>query len=183
MGVEVIALLCAGSVRYHEPLGKGGAAGQLTRAEIAGLLSGLSSEAVNFALAKYAGDLPAERMFIAQLRVWAADLVRIENWQIVRGRPTVCNMCALAAFEVVRPNRCPRCQGRGIDKAKVCGVCNGSTFKPLSGRFIADAIGVCQSEFSKHWRSRYERIVRHVQDIDSNVNRIIYINHNEKIAL
>ena len=177
MGVEVIALLCAGSVRYHEPLGKGGSAGQLTRAEIAGLLSGLSSEAVNFALAKYAGDLPAERMFIAQLRVWAADMVLAENWQIVRGRPTVCNMCALAAFEVVRPNRCPRCQGRGIDKAKVCGVCNGSTFKPLSGRFIAEAIGMDESSYRQTWKSRYERILRYVQDVDGKVNRAVSISN------
>ena len=182
MGVEVIALLCAGSVRYHEPLGKGGYGGQLTRAEVAGLLAGLSSEAVNFALAKYAGDLAAERAFIAQLRVWAAGLANAEAWQVVRGRPTVCNLCALAAFEVVRPNRCPRCQGRGMDKAKVCGVCNGSTFKPLSGRFIADAIGMDESSYRQTWKSRYERILRHVQEVDSNVNVIIYLATREKIS-
>jgi predicted Zn-ribbon and HTH transcriptional regulator len=182
VGVEVIALLCAGSVRYHEPLGKGGYGGQLTRAEVAGLLAGLSSEAVNFALAKYAGDLAAERAFIAQLRVWAAGLANAEAWQVVRGRPTVCNLCALAAFEVVRPNRCPRCQGRGMDKAKVCGVCNGSTFKPLSGRFIADAIGVSETDFRRVWRGRYERVFRYVLDVDSNVNRIIRLTTFEKSA-
>jgi hypothetical protein len=179
--VEIIGLLCAGSVKYHELSGGGGgAAGVLSRAELAGLLSGLSSEAMNFALAKYAGDLEAERSFISQLRVWAVGVANQEGWQIVRGRPTVVNMCALAAFEVVRPNRCQRCHGRGVDVSKPCVVCNGSTFRPLSGRFIADAVGVSETDFRRLWKGRYERIYGRVHNIDANINRIIRLSDYEQ---
>ena len=178
--VEVIGLMCAGSVRYHEALGGGGCPGQLSRAELAGLLSGLSCTAMNLALAKYAGDLDAERSLIAQVRVWAAGMAIREHWAIVRGRPTVVNMAALSVFEVVRPNRCPQCQGRGVENVRICSCCDGTGYKALSGRVVADAIGVAETSYRDVWRGRYEQCIRHVQDIDGQVNRVIRLADREQ---
>lgn len=175
--VEIIGLLCAGSVKYHEALGSAGAVGVLSRPELAGLLSGLSSVAMNLAMAKYAADLAAERMLIAQVREWAAGVAVRDGWKIVRGRPTVCNMAALAVFEVVRPNLCRPCCGSGWRNDGVsvvlCKSCGGSAFKSLSTRDIAEAIGVAETTYRDTWRPRYERFLAHVQGIDGDINRIL----------
>jgi len=175
--VEIIGLLCAGSTRYHEPGGHGSARDKLSRAELAGLLSGLDRVAMNLALAKYAGDLEAERMLIAQMRVWADGMAVHESWHIVKSRPTLSNMMALAVFEVVRPNRCPYCKGRGILKVKVCSGCGGSTFKSLSNRYIAEASGIAESTYRAIWKERYERLYSHVRNIDSDVNNLLKLRH------
>ncbi len=182
--VEIIGLLCAGSMRYHD-LQIGCKSGirrsgeQLTRDELAGLLSGLDAASMNMAFAKYANDLDAERLLIAQVRVWAAGIAVRESWSIVRGRPTICNMSALAVLEVVRPNRCCRCSGRGFIAHRLCSVCNGSGHKHLAGKKIAEAIGIDECTFRRMWRPRYEQVMKYVQDIDSVVNRVLYRSDHE----
>lgn len=171
--VEIIGLLCAGSTRYHNHGGRSGASDQLSRSELAGLLSGLDRTAMNLALAKYAGDLGAERMLIANIRVWAAGIAVRESWKIVKGRPCVANMAALAVFDVVRHNRCCRCSGRGVMSNRVCTGCNGSGYRPLTGRKLAEAIGIDEATYRKQWRVRYEYCLDYVQNIDSEVNRAV----------
>ena len=165
---EMIGLLCAGSTMFHQSGGRG-AAGELTRAEMAGLLKGLSSEAMNLALAKWALDEDAERMLLAQVRVWAAGLAIREGWQVVKGRPTICNMAAIAVFEVVRPNRCSRCQGTGMVHARACSACGATGFKPLSGRSVAGAMGIDRESWRVKWLARYEQVYKYVQDVDYSV--------------
>lgn len=166
---EIISLLCAGTVKYHAASGGHGAP-LLTRGEIAGLLAGLPAEAMDLALAKYAGDLAAERLLVARVRAWAAGLAVAEEWEIVRGRPTLCNMSALAVFEVVRPNRCGTCHGTGYKGARLCPSCDGAGVRQLAGTVVAKACGVTQQDFSRHWRMRYEVIYRHVCGLDGKVN-------------
>jgi hypothetical protein len=176
--VEIIGLLCAGSMRYHErrsgriPGGRR-SGDQLTRDELAGLLSGLDAASMNLAFAKYANDLDAERQLIAQVRVWTAGVAVKELWQIVKGRPTVVNMAALAVFEVVRPNRCCHCHGVGIKANKVCPTCNGTGFKAISGSKISAAMCIDKSNFCRTWHSRYELVYRHVADLDQRVNSVL----------
>jgi predicted metal-binding protein len=179
--VEVIGLLCAGSTRYHEGGFGGGSSERLSRSELAGLLAGLDKAEMNLALAKYACDLDAERMLIAQVRVWAAGVALRDGWKIVRGRPVVANMAALAVFDVVRPNRCVRCEGRGVVSIKVCGTCSGTGYKALSGHKIADAIGLDACNYRKFWRSRYEECFRYVQALDLKVNSAIHYADKEKV--
>lgn len=176
---ETLALLCAGSTRYHDALGSCSTSDRLSRAEIAGLLSGLNEEAVNLALAKYAGDLSAERRLMSLVRLWAVDVALREDWKIVRGRPTVVNMAALAVFEVVRPNRCKRCNGCGFVGNKVCLSCSGMTTKPLSGRSIAECLGIDEAAYRKLWKVRYDLCFNHVQAIDCEVNRVVRKRDNE----
>lgn len=170
--VEIIGLLCAGSTRYHDS-GGGCCVDRLTRSELAGLLSGLNQAAMNFALAKYALDLEAERFLIAHIRVWAAGVAVHNHWEIVKGRPTLLNMSALAVFESVRPNRCCRCYGRGFVAHRLCPVCSGSGYKALSGRKIADAIEVDECSFRRVWKQRYADVMSYVQSLDATVNRVI----------
>jgi hypothetical protein len=177
--VEIIGLLCAGSTRYHESGGCGCASERLTRAELAGLLSGLGNAAMNLAFAKYGLDDQAERLLIAHVRVWAAGVAVQQAWHIVRGRPTVVNLSALVVFETVRPNRCCKCSGRGVVTFRVCPGCSGSGFKALSGRKIADAIGVDQCSYRRLWGERYEHIYQYVQSLDAAVNRMLTVNSRE----
>lgn len=180
--VEVIALLCSGSTRYHEGGSSGAANDRLSKAELAGFLAGLSGPAMHLALAKYALDQDAERLLIAHVRLWAADIAVREEWQIVRGRPTVVNMAALAVFEAVRPNRCHRCDGRGYLGNKVCLICNGSGHKALTGRKIAEAIGVDECNYRRLWRARYDECFRYLQSLDSMVIRVIGLADKDNIC-
>lgn len=170
---ETLALLCAGSTRYHDALGSCSTSDRLSRAEIAGLLSGLNEEAVNLALAKYAGDLSAERRLMSLVRLWAVDVALREGWKIVRGRPTVVNLAAIAVFEVVRPNRCKKCKGTGFVRIKQCVSCAGSGYKLISGSAIAEAILIDKSNYSRTWEGRYVGVLNYVQSIDSKVNRLV----------
>jgi hypothetical protein len=166
---ELLSLLCAGTCRYHPALGEGSAVGQLGRLEIAGLLRGLSTEAMNLALAKYCADLEAERMLIAQVRVWAVGLALKESWPVLRGKPVITNMAAFACLETVRPNRCGTCKGTGFKGARICPACNGVGVAKLPDMAIASACGLEKSVYSRRWRSRYEVIYRHVADLDGQV--------------
>ena len=173
-GVEIVGLLCAGSTRYHESGSVSLSVDKLTRIELAGLLSGLSDQAVNLALAKYALDEDSERLLIAHLRVYAAGVAVREHWQTVRGRPTIVNMAAMAAFEVVRPNRCTKCYGRGVVVMRSCCCCHGTGFKAVSGRKVAEALCVDECNYRRLWRARYEIIVSYVQGLDADVARVLH---------
>lgn len=171
--IETLKLLCAGSTRYHAGLRSTPSSDLLSRVEVAGLLAGLSSREMALAYAKHAGDLASERKLWSYVYEWAVGVAMREEWKIMRGRPTVANMSYLAVFEIVRPNRCSKCSGRGVDKVRVCGCCNGSGIRPLSGRTIASAIGIDQSNYCRIWAMRYQSVLEYVRDIDSKVNAIV----------
>ena len=165
-GVEMIGLLCAGCMNYHAQV-RGTANAGMTKADLAGLLSGLTPIQMHLALAKYGLDIDSERYLIAHTQVYAADLVNRFGWKIVKRRPTVSNMSALACFEIIRPNVCSRCRGNGTIARRVCTKCDGGCFGKLSGRVIAEAIGVDQANWSRVWSTRYEMIYSFVQRIES----------------
>ena len=169
---ELLGLLCAGTMNYHGALG-GHASQLLTKAELAGLLSGLSVEALDLAMAKYAGCHQSERRLILKVMSWAVDLAVAEEWEIVRGRPTVCNMATLSVLEVVRPNRCGTCHGAGYKGARLCMSCNGAGTKALAGTVIAESCGLMQQDFSRNWKQRYDRVYRHVAGLDGQVNGVL----------
>lgn len=170
---EIIGLLCAGSTRYHE-LGRSSNREHLSRAELAGMLAGLSDTSMHLALAKYAIDQDAERLLIAHMRMLASGVAVREKWQVVKGRPTIVNMSALAVFEVVRPNRCSRCHGRGILGMKTCLCCDGTGYKTLSRRKIAEAIGIDESNYRRLWKSRYDKLFSYLQGLDADIYKVLH---------
>jgi len=178
--IEVLALLCAGSTRYHAVGGRSSSGDRLAGVEVAGLLAGLDNQTMNFALAKYLGDEQAERMLLAQVRVWAVGVAVNEGWRIVRGRPCVLNMAAIAVFEAVRPNQCRRCHGNKFVGGKVCGCCHGSGIGKLSTASIAEAIGVDKSNYVRVWRGRYQQCYDYVQELDYKVLSSLNKNYREK---
>lgn len=180
--VEMIGLLCAGSTAYHAVRGGSGSPNAMKRSELAGLLAGLTGPQTDLALAKYGDDQESERRLIAHVRVWLADVAIREDWRIVKGRPTMSNMAALAVFEVVRPNRCERCHGRGLVVNRVCNRCSGAGYQHLSGRDLAGAISVDECNYRRTWRERYERAFSYVQSIDSNVVFSIFMADKREAA-
>lgn len=177
---ELIGLLCAGSSRYHQVGGGSGSDEQLSRAELAGLLAGISYAAMALALAKYALELDSERKLIAHVRIWAAAIGLREGWKIIDGRPCLANMAAMAVFEVVRPNRCATCGGTGVrTMVHLCKHCSGSGFRAVSGRHIAEAIGVDECNYRRTWKLRYESTLSYVQELDSLI--ICALRHADKM--
>ncbi|MBE0434644.1 MAG: hypothetical protein IBX56_02440, partial [Methylomicrobium sp.] len=117
----------------------------------------------------YAGDVEAERTLFAVVRLWLVGIAIAEGWTVVRGRPTISNIAALAVLDVVRPNICGRCRGVGHVKGRACSACSGVGIRRLSGRQIAKAIGVDESRYRRVWRERCQRCLSHVQELDSAV--------------
>lgn len=169
---EVVGLLCAGSAFFESgPRRSSGVV--LSRLELAAYLAGASDAALNFALASYALDDGATRSLIAQVRVWAAGVAIREGWQIVRGRPTLSNLCAIAVYDAIRPLVHTACQGSGKLGACVCSGCGGSGLKPLSGRKIAAAAGLDKMDYFRHWADRYKGILSYVLELDGEVQTIL----------
>jgi hypothetical protein len=170
---EILSLLCAGTVKYEYAAVGGRGQAVLTRAEISALMAGLPPEAMDLALAKYTQAEECERRLIATLQVWAVGLAVDERWETVRGRPTVCNMCVAAVYEVVKPNVCACCRGSGRVReqrhARLCLVCNGTGHKALAQRSIAEVCGIPETTWRRTWAGRYERVYRRVNAWDGQV--------------
>ncbi|MFA6051548.1 MAG: hypothetical protein WC762_03060 [Methylobacter sp.] len=175
---EVVGLLCARS-SFFESGSRRSFGVVLSRSELAGYLSGASSAAMNFALASYALDEVAERMLIAHVKVWSVGVANREGWQIVRGRPTISNLSAIAVYDVIRPLVHVACQGSGSIGAKVCPGCGGSGLKPLSGRKIAAAAGLELKDWQRHWVDRYRQILKYIIDLDGEVQTILSVANKE----
>lgn len=180
MGVAEISRLSPGICRYSSPC-SGGVA-ELTRAELAGMLAGLHRDAVNFALAKYAGDESAYWDFLFSVRVYAAGLACREGWEIVRGRPTVYNLSAIAVAETALSNRCGTCKGSGFERTKVCRTCSGHTLARLGHATIAELAGLSETTFRRLWYSRYCSLCKYVLDFDHEIRKRINILNAHEVS-
>jgi len=164
--VAFISVIGARTVNYGE-LSRGSFHALLNRVEMAGLLSGLDAHETNLVLAKYRDDEAAERALRAHVRLYAVGLALEEQWKITKGRPIVCNMGALAVFEVISPGCCRRCNGTGMVFNHACNTCNSSGYKPASGRAKAKFVGVDEKQWRQVWNQRYERIYRYLLDMEA----------------
>lgn len=169
-GVETLALLCGGVVRFGSVRGAAAGDGQLSRSELAGLLAGLNREQMLFALAKYCGDEQSLRELWAHVYSYAAGLAGRQKWKIVKGKPIVSEMSRMAVYEVVSPGRCTKCHGTGLLVNRACTSCSGTGFMRVSGRKLAECAGVDERRWRECWKDRYEQIVKYIQGLDSAVN-------------
>lgn len=171
---ESIALLCASTTRYGEAV-SGVSVGGLSGVEWAALLSGLQSHAVNFALAKHCQDQQALCLLVDHVfKVYVASLAITEQWRVDQGCVAPYRLSKLAAVEMTADARCDRCHGVGLLAAKVCKSCDGSGYARLSGRRLADAVGVSPMQWVRVWCGRYESVIKYLQGIDSTVNNHVY---------
>lgn len=187
-GVEVIGLLCAGSVDYRRVAGRSSDDG-LTRAEIAGLLSGMDYLTMHFALAKYACDEVSIAITVSNVRAWLVGVAVFERWH-VRDKAVIDNIGSVAVYEAVKPNACAKCNGTGIiggpakrydfkagmwrgvggvAKQRKCARCDGTGYGYLSGRQVSDAIGIDECNYRRTWRHRYDRAIGRLNDVDNDV--------------
>lgn len=117
---------------------------RLTRCELAGRLAGLSVPAMHYGLAKWAGDEAALRLAVGFVQVHAAELACAQDWEVVRGRPTIM-MLAKAATEA------------------------GVFDQALSARQVAKLAQVPWTTFWRVWNERYELLRDYVADLEHEV--------------
>jgi hypothetical protein len=168
--LETLSLLCPSICSYSSASSQSTSADRLTRPELSAVLSGLMRHEVSYALAKYCLDDDSLSSVVSHVQVVAGSYAVKGQWEIVRGRPLVYTMSKLAVYEFVSPCRCVKCNGRGAIVNKVCKSCQGSGYVKLSGRRLAESMGVTQAQWVRQWKSRYGEIINYVQDIDSKVN-------------
>lgn len=164
--LEMLGRLCAG-VSNLQGAGGGGAS-VLMRSELAGLLAGLSDMQLDFVVAKYMSDKGAEHRL--KLRLWRSGVTSVSDAE----KSAFFGLVSLVVVEVVRPNRCGRCSGRGFVAGQVCKVCSGTGFKRFSGRFLAESLGVDQCRYRRVWRGRYDDCYRSVAALDSEVRLALF---------
>jgi hypothetical protein len=164
--VELIGKLMAGVASVGTVRGTAGAV--LSKSELAGLLAGLSQAETDLAIAKYGCDDGAKRRLLVHVQAYVTALAVKEAWN-PRNRELLGMLALLSVSEVVSDNLCPHCHGTGMIRVKVCNVCNGTRHKPLSGRKIAESIGVSNTQWLRDWKLRYNRIYDYVHGLDVNV--------------
>ncbi|MBT9098411.1 hypothetical protein KFZ76_11905 [Methylovulum psychrotolerans] len=175
--VSVLGRIAGGAVQYGSVKGGTVSADSLSRAELAGLLSGLDRVHTNLALAKYMRDELAEFALTESVRLWISGVAKRDGWRIVNGRPYLNNMAVLAVFEVISHGRCSKCQGRGYSVLlRICKSCRGGGYERLSGRVLAHSIGMDEREWRRVWSERYQQCTSYVQSIDSTVQATVFSN-------
>jgi hypothetical protein len=176
MRVEaVLGAVGAGTTRY-DACGGAASGDGLRGVEFAGLLSGLRSCEVDYALAVYLQDVDAQVRLRAHVQVFAIGLAVERGWEVVRGRPTISNLATLAVFSVVSPGVCGCCGGTGLVVGRACGSCNGVGRFPMSGRDKAEFLMVDNANWLRLWRGRYALVSGYVNGLDSAVRGVVYKN-------
>lgn len=169
---ELIALLTAGSALFKDEQREHHGTGTvLSRCELAGYLAGLTHGAALMAYAKWGQDENSMRQLVSWVRVVAAGMAVEQGWEVVRGKPVILNLAAIATFEVVMPMVHDICEGRGQVGFKTCLGCNGTGRKLLSSRQIQEAAGIERMAWRRHWEGRYRQIVKAVIELDAEVQR------------
>ncbi len=165
MSSAVLCGLSAGCVRY-DAVGRG-ARPELTKAELAGLLSGLSQQAVNFALAVFCDDVSSFQLCqFHGVRV-AVEFSRRYDWRC-RSQEVVVALGVLAAIEFVRPDCCLSCHSLSMVEGKVCscGRRRGRIREVDRYQFV----GVSARSWRGVWRDRYGYLVDYFQVIAGQVD-------------
>jgi ribosomal protein L40E len=141
----------------------------LDKVEYSGLLSGLNQLEMWLAYAKYGLDDQAKNKLSEFVLQYTQLLALQNNWNCPAD--LLERISQLVVAEVLNDNLCRSCNGTGVLVGKSCRSCHGTGKKPVSGRFKAKQIGICQSQWLRVWSSRYEELFRYINHIDSAVVR------------
>jgi hypothetical protein len=171
-GVDIIGRMLGGSTNYLAVAGT--SAASMSRSEMGGLLSGLEPHETDFAMARYGIDELSRKHFSEYLLRWILDLAKKENWKQA-GEETLTAFAVVAIKEAIDPNFCKTCKGSGR-YPHLCLKCAGSGRRWMSNREIADWMRIDESRVRRTWKARYEKVVRHLQTIDSRVNAAVVVN-------
>lgn len=136
-----------------------GGSGDLTRTEIAGLLSGLDRGPAMLAWHAFA-DGPRQDAEIA-LFMALMDEASKRGWDIPKGKEIHRKIADMVLAIYLHPPKCPSCHGRGEDyfssPPTACSNCKGSGNWPMTTKARAQMLGVSEREYRKKWAER-ERV-------------------------
>jgi len=174
MSAAILAVLTPGTMNYAAT-SRGGVP-ELTRAEMAGILSGLSAAAMNFALAKYCDDGVAFRLMQFHCIQVASGYAVKHGWKANRGRPCIVSMGCLAVIESINPRLCFACHSPGMAGGdKVC-----SCHKPRKDIKHVDRaryVDISIRQWQLVWSDRYEYLFDYCRMLDSQVGDMLRKNN------
>lgn len=173
MSVASLSVLTPGTMNFGIS-GRGGKP-ELTRAEMAALLSGLSAVATHYALAKYCADSAALRLLQLHCIQVAAGYAANYGWKANKGKPCIVSLGVLAAIESVDSRMCFSCNSVSMAGDKVC-----SCVKPRSGVSVVDRaryVDISREQWRTVWAFRYEYLFDYCQMLDSQISHAIRNNY------
>jgi hypothetical protein len=141
---------------------------ELTTAEVAAYLSGLTRFERVALLCKYA-DWRSEKHLIEMLLSRVAQVAAINNWRHKKGQ--LLNLCEMVVLEWLKPLPCRACdltgevattreeRDEGAKDTKACPICGGRGMKRYSGARKAEGLGVDRSTWGRIWARRYDKAV------------------------
>jgi hypothetical protein len=173
--VEILSALAAGTVRLSGG-SRSSSKDQLGKADLAGLLAGLTGPEMCYAIVKYAGDASVGDELRLSVRNHARSLASRHAWKISKNQ--VDALADLATSEDLNPCRCNRCGGIGNRLSRVCAACNGTGIKHLSGRAMANAVGIDETAFRKPWKERLSAVMAYLYELDRHVRAAVARNSN-----
>lgn len=172
--VESLSALTASSINPNAIGSKSSSKDKLNKAESAGLLSGLTKEETDFALAKYCGDEDAHKKSIINSRFYTAHVFSLKHWKSEKKK--IIALADLAINESINPCKCKRCSGTRYKFNKPCNSCNATGFRQMSNRQMALSIGIDESTFRARWEERLSLVLDHFNEIDNKIKKQVYKN-------
>lgn len=143
--VESLSRLTAGAVNPAAATGRSSSKEQLSSAEIAGFLKGLTHEQMTFAQAKYCDDSESKINLLILTRKQAAEIANRGKWKT---RPSqVDKLAELAVIEVMT--------------------------KRLTGKVIAQAMGISEQAVNANWKDKFAQLLKSLYEYDAAVCRAV----------
>ena len=146
--IEMLCLLTPATLNY-EPFNSTGNQ-ELTKTEIAGMLSKLERPAQLLAWAKYMQDEQSANAFKFHMIQYSVGIANTMGWKILRGKPHVYNLGALVAYELIN---------------------EGILTKNMSNREKAKRIGISKSSWSETWQDRRNQLFEYGQNLDYQIRQ------------
>jgi hypothetical protein len=127
---------------------------QISPADVAGALSGISGPAYDYVLLKYCDDRSVSRRLLS---AFAEKILESEKRQPGKfsAREAV-RFASVIITNAIGDGNCKTCKGTGIYRYKKCAGCDGAGKRPKSNRAIAEALGLTPHQF----KTTGERIYR-----------------------
>jgi hypothetical protein len=152
----------------------------LVTTEAGGVLSGLSDEAMDYAMARYVGDTGAQPRLFYAAYLRTVDVAIRERWKLPRGEEMLRKLTLVALFELMNCKPCPLCDGEGFVGVNLCMGCEGTGKACLPCVAVAKAVGRSEKQFHEVWKPRYRLVVRELwwwqvgmeQDLSAVLGRI-----------
>lgn len=144
----------------------------LTPQDIAAACAGMADDQYLLLLRLYTQDRTVQKRLFYVIYDESTKIATRSKWRVPDGKELVRKMVELAIAEVINPRACPACNGKGEVWLKgmavptQCQACEGGGRKPPTTREKAKALDLEESNFAKHWRSKYEKIFNYVNSLD-----------------